>query len=408
LAKAPDGRVVLVEGSLAGEEVLAALMQVRKDYIAARTLKVINSSPLRTKPKCPLFGVCGGCDLMHLDYAAQVESKAAWVAESLRKLPGLPQVEALASPKQWHYRNRLRFQVRAEGVGFFAKSTRSLVPVESCPVADESLKRILPRLAPDLAAYGGPRPLWLEALAGPGGVFFTAGFKPSAHLNRRHQRSLYLMLTRLGAAGVRFSLGKRLGAWLISQDNGLPCLELDDLTLWAFPGLFCQVNFAANRLLVQTVLDLAGPGQGGQALDLYCGSGNFSLPLAARGWQVLGVEGSASAKPVAQAQAQWNQLDGQAGFMTAPVRSALAQLGREGRHFGLVVLDPPRAGAKGLMPQIARLKPLQIIYISCHPAALARDAMILHELGYAPEALYTVDLFPHTGHVEAVLAMRRG
>jgi 23S rRNA (uracil1939-C5)-methyltransferase len=407
LAKAPDGRVVLVEGSLAGEEVLARLLQVRKDYFLARTLQVLSPSPQRVRPRCELFGVCGGCDLMHLEYQAQIEAKATWVSEALRKLPDLPEAIPLASPKPWAYRNRLRLQVRPGGVGFFSKSTRDLVPLEQCPVAADEINRILPRLASGLDELNGPQPNWLELLAGSNELFVTAGFKPGAKLSRKHQRDFYLMFTRLGAAGVRFSLGKRLSAWPVSQDNGLPYLSMEGLDLWAFPGLFCQNNFAANQVMVEKVLELAGPGQGGFALDLYCGSGNFTLPLAAKGWQVTGVEGAGAAHAVAKAQAVWNRLEQRTDFISQPVSSALAKLGKEQKSFDLVVLDPPRAGAKGLMPHIVRLNPAKIIYISCHPAALARDASILHGLGYLPGSIHTIDMFPHTGHVEAVLVMNK-
>ena len=407
LARAPDGRVVLVEGALAGERVLVQLNQMRKDYMQGRALHVLSASPHRVEPRCPLFGVCGGCDLMHISYDAQLEAKSAWLGHALNKLPGLPAPVMLGSPDQWNYRNRVRLQASAGRVGFFGKKSHKLIALEQCPVSDPGVNRILPELGAAIGGIKGPRPAWIELLSHRDQLFGTVGYKERTRISRSSQRAVYLRLTELGFNGMRFSMGNRLGAWPLQKENGLPYLEQEDLTLWAFPGLFCQVNFGLNQRLIETIVREAGPGGEKAALDLYCGSGNFSLPLARAGWRVLGVEGVGPARPAAEFMAQKNGLQNRLEFHTGSVAKGLEGLNEAGRGFDLVLLDPPRAGAKGLMPRIARCGPQKVIYVSCHPAALARDALALADLGYAASALYAADMFPHTGHVEAVLVMEK-
>ena len=176
MARAPDGKVILVDGALAGEWVLAEVTQVRKDYLAGQTVQVLETSPHRAEPRCPLFGQCGGCDLMHLEYEAQIEAKAAWLSHALKKVPGISQPKLLASPSAWEYRNRVRLQVGAGGIGFFGRKTHKLVPTENCPVSASEANRLLPDLTMALSKPNGPRPGWIELLAHGGQAFCTLGF----------------------------------------------------------------------------------------------------------------------------------------------------------------------------------------------------------------------------------------
>ena len=411
LARAPDGRVVFVTGALAGERVRARVEAERRGYLEAGCREVLEPSPRRVEPACSLYGRCGGCDLMHLDYPAQVRAKAAWLEAALGRLPGVPGVESHPSPRPWGYRNRLKLQVDRGRVGFFAARSRRLVPVERCPVAAPSLRRVLPALAGALAGAGGEPSLWLELLGGEdeqAPVLGCLGFSPRYRPAKRGLERLRRLCREAGLAGVRLALGRRLEPWRLSPAAGVVYYEDKGLSLRAFPGLFCQVNFAANRRLVELVVEMAGrPGPQGQALDLYGGSGNLGLPLAARGWRVLSVERSAGACEAGEWLAGVNRLEGRWRWLDQEAGAALQGLAGQGRRFELVVLDPPRAGAKGLMPLVAALSPRRVVYVSCHPAALARDASELVAAGYRPRRLALVDMFPHTGHSEALLLLER-
>ncbi len=400
LARARDGRVVLVAGGLPGELVRARVLKVRARYLEARTLEVWEPSPQRVEPACPLYGRCGGCNLMHLAYSAQVEAKAAWLAQALSRLEGVPAVRTHPSPRSLGYRRRLRLQVQEGRAGFFAPASHRLVPVERCPVAAGGINRLLAGLAGGLPAGV----VGLEILAGEQGpVLVTLELDRRVSASRR--RRLEDVLLAAGAGGVRLRAGRWLGGF---SGEGVTYHQRHGLELRALPGLFCQANFAANRILLELVLGAAGPGRGGRLLDLYAGSGNFSLPLARAGWRVLALEGVAQAVALGREQARAAGLEGGLRFQRREVGRALGELVQRGEGFGLVVLDPPRAGAKGLMPQLAALGARRLVYISCHAAALARDARVLVQAGYRPRRLDLVDMFPHTGHLEAVLVMDRG
>lgn len=406
LGRLPDGRVVFVAGALAGEKVLAHLTKVKNDYAEAKTLEILSPSPQRVEPKCPLYGRCGGCDLMHLDYAAQVEAKAGWVRRALWRLEGLPPAQVLPSPLAWGYRNRLRLQVQEGGVGYFARGGHQLVPLEHCPVAAEGANRVLPALAKALAQPPWDGLDWVEVLAGPQEALLTLGWnQPQAPPEAEAQAASLAQV--VGAKGARLCREGELGPWPLQPGHGLPCYQEDGLELSAFPGIFSQVNFAANQVLVGQVLEAAQALPAGQALDLYAGSGNFGLPLAARGWRVLAVEGDLEAGQAAVAQAHSLGLQDKLVMQAAEANAALAALAQAGRDFDLVVLDPPRMGAKDLMAGILALDPRRVVYVSCHPAALGRDAKALAVQGYRPTSLSVLDIFPQTGHVEAVLVLDR-
>jgi 23S rRNA (uracil1939-C5)-methyltransferase len=214
-------------------------------------------------------------------------------------------------------------------------------------------------------------------------------------------------LEDMAAGGGFAGLRARRGPWPFSPESGVTYFQEEDLNLIAFPGLFCQINFAVNRLLIRSVLAAAGPGQGRPALDLYAGSGNFSLPLAQAGWQVLALEGAAGSVQAGKYLAGLNRLSRALEFLHEDAGHALTRLAAQGLRFDLVMLDPPRAGAKGLMPALAALKPEEVIYVSCHPAALARDAAALGQAGYEPVSLEVFDMFPQTGQVEVMLILKK-
>ncbi|MCB2185789.1 MAG: TRAM domain-containing protein [Deltaproteobacteria bacterium] len=416
LARTSEGQVALVSGALPGERVRAAVEKRQRDYLLARTVELLRVSPERTDPPCPLYGRCGGCDFMHLEHAAQVAAKSAWLAETLGRAGVELAPQALPSPRVWGFRHRLRFQVQEGRLGFFAAASHGLVPLEHCPVAAPAVNRVLPALARGLAALPGEAGRALtgvEVLAGEGedaDVFLLVlGDRPSPP-SRRTRAALAAWAREAGAAGLRVAWGpggRRRETWPLTQDHTILYWSEGDMGLRAVPGLFCQVNFGANRRLIQAVREAAQGAPPGPALDLYAGSGNFSLPLAAAGRRVEAVERVYDALEALAWQAETQGLAGRLDRRQADSVAAVSELVRRGRRFPLVVLDPPREGARDLLPALWDLEPRRVIYVSCHPAALARDAARFLQQGFQAVGLSQVDMFPHTGHTEAVLVLER-
>lgn len=407
LARGPQGRVIFVSGALPGERVRAEIIRERKDYAEARTLEVLAASDQRVTPPCPAYGRCGGCDLMHLDPEAQVKAKAAWVAAALSRLGPTPPTRVMPSPRPLAYRNRVRFQMADGRLGFFAAGSNDLVEIDRCPVAAPGVNRLLAGLRAGPLPEGGEILSGVEVLAGDEDLALAALHLPK---DARPSRDLRAALTSwaeaAGAAGARLVIGGRPENWPLDPRHGLVYYPVPP-AMWAFPGVFCQVNFAANLLLVEAVREAVAGAPEGAVLDLYAGSGNFSLPLAAAGRVVCAVESSEAAVDAARFNRDTADLAEKVDLIRSDAAHAARLMAKEKWSFSVVVLDPPRAGAKPVMPPLAEIAPQRVVYVSCHPAALARDAAKLIPAGYRMTGLTVLDMFPHTGQVETVLVMDR-
>ncbi len=406
LAHAPDGRVIFVPGALAGETARVRVERVKRDFARAELLDIEQASSERVEPACPLFGRCGGCQMQHLSYAAQARAKAAWVERALSRLGGLPEVESIASPQEWGWRHRVRLALGPQGPGFYAAKSNQVVPVERCPVAADDINRLLPGLTQGFAGKAAQHIAWLELLAGGGRSFVTCGLDSRRPLSNRWRKELRSLCRRAGATATRLHYNG-LEPWERGPEEGVDYLAQEGPSLTAYPGEFCQANFAANAALIELVLSVAAEAPEGEVLELYAGGGNFSLPLAASGRAVLAVEGDPESHQSAVHLARREGLSDGLEQHQAEAAEATASLAAQGERFALALLDPPRAGAREVMPYLVNLAPSRIIYVSCHPAALARDAAVLLGAGYAMTRLIAVDLFPHTGHTEAVLVLDR-
>lgn len=409
LSHTEDGKVAFIKGALAGEEVEAVVTGGKRDYVEADTTRVVSPSVHRVEPKCPEYDNCGGCDLMHLSYAEQVRAKAAWVDRAMHRVQGMPPAKTLASAREFGWRNRVSFQVRRGGVGFFKRTSNEVVRLGACPIAYKSISDQLPGLNEALSRYAGREVLWAECLAAKDqGPMLTLTLRRDVRMNPQIKRNLRSAGRQAGAAVVRLARGGWIEELTPSDQTGVRYYKDAALEMFAFPGLFSQVNFGINRELIGIVKRAAKDLKPGTLLDLYAGSGNLSLPLAAEGWQVNAVEASQAAVEIMNWQGRRNGLLERMQMRSMDAGEALAELSAQSQRFDMVVLDPPRAGAKGMMPHLVSLEPKRIVYVSCHPAALARDAKILADSGYRPLELHALDMFPQTSHVEAVLVMERG
>ena len=405
-----DGFSVRVFGALPGEAAGVRILRRRRSRLEALARTISGSSPERIIPDCPMAGRCGGCALQHLDPAAQRRRKRERVAALLTDA-GVPEpdrwLDDIVGPTRG-YRRKARLGVRrvtAKGgvlVGFRERGSSRVADVEACRI-----------LAPEIGEHLGELRVLigsLEAAARIPQIEIAVGDDASA-LVIRH-------LEPLSAGDLqRLIDGCRRRSWhLYLQSKGLDTtrrvwpesgpellhyrLPAEDLEFAFHPQEFTQVNPVINAQMVARVMDLLAPGPEDRVLDLFCGLGNFTLPLGSRCGEVLGVEGSEALVARGRNNAVANGVDNMA-FATADLYADdfdVASLSAT----DLMLLDPPRSGAERICEGIRALAPRRIVYVSCKPETLARDARLLADAGYRPSAAGILDMFPHTAHVESM------
>jgi 23S rRNA (uracil1939-C5)-methyltransferase len=412
------GRAAFVPGALPGETIRFERSRARRRYDQARLEHIIEPSADRVEPRCAHFAICGGCSLQHLDGAAQLRLKQRQLRESLERIgrvaPGR-WLEPLASPA-FGYRRRARLGVRYVArkgralVGFRERSSHLIADIRRCEVLSPPLDALIDPLAQLISGLSiRDRLPQIECAVADNAVALVLRVlaPPSAQDLERLQafeaeHSLRLFLQSGGPNSVQALTGPAAAlCYALSE----PPLKLEFL-----PTDFIQVNAAANRALVAAAAQLLELTPQARLLDLYCGLGNFTLALAHRAQEVVGVEGEATLIERAQANAVRNRI-ANARFFQADL--ALEQPGPAawaGQSYTHVLLDPPRAGAWALLPWIAARAPQRLLYVSCHPGSLARDlGALVHTHGFELMAAGVVDMFPHTAHVEslALLAPQR-
>jgi len=401
-ALAHHGRqVVFVPYAAPGERVRAEVVERRAGYLRARVAAVLAPGPDRVLPGCRYFPTCGGCQWQHVAPPAQRDAKAAIVAEQLARVAGVRDAEVLptlASPADWHYRARVTLAVEGRRAGYRRARSHVLVEIADCPLADPSVSAHLEAARAWVAALRVPLRR-VTVSAAPAGVALAAS--ATARPGPADLAASEALLAR--AAGVRGTVVTGAGVRLVAGDPTVRVALEPGLDLEVPADVFTQVNPGANQRLVETVLALGAFTPGERVLDLYCGAGNLSLPLARRGVSVLGIERSGVAVEAAGANAARHGLPA-ATFRAADVARALASL--PSGSLDAVVLDPPRAGAADALPALAALRPPRIIYVSCDPATLARDVRTLLAAGYRLERVQPIDVFPQTYHVESVTKLR--
>jgi 23S rRNA (uracil1939-C5)-methyltransferase len=355
----------------------------------------VRPGPARTTPPCPAFGRCGGCQWQHVTLAAQREAKRAIVAEQLARIGGLRDVDVrptLAASDGLAYRARITLVAEGRRLGYHRAGTHVLEEVSACPIAAGPVPAHI-EVARRWAAALRTAPERVTIAEAPGGVVLVAALSgppvpPDVDATER---------LLAAEPSVRGAVLRRRAARIVVGDPGLRVDLEPGLALEAPADAFTQVNAAANRLLVATVLELGAFAADARVLDLYCGIGNFALPLARRGVRVHGVERDPIAVEAARANAARLRLD--ARFDVGDVARALA---RDDEPVDGVVLDPPRAGAADALAGVVARVPRRLVYVSCDPATLARDLAWLAGRRHAVRAVQPIDAFPHTFHVETV------
>jgi 23S rRNA (uracil1939-C5)-methyltransferase len=405
------GKTAFVAGALPGERIRFQRTRRHRQHDDAELLEVLQGSPARVVPRCPHFGVCGGCVLQHLSPAAQLAAKESELRDALTRVARAAPARWLAplAGPHWGYRRRARLGakfVRKKGtvvVGFRERAAPLIARLRACDVLAPPAGALIAPLASLLTGLEiRERVPQIEVAVAANGTAFVLRVlaPPSAEDEARlvafaaeHGVRVYLQPAGLDSvhqlAGADEPLNYRLSHF--------------DLEMQFAPTDFIQVNTAGNEALVQRAVELLELTPAATVLDLYCGLGNFSLPLARQAAQVVGVEGDPTLVARARGNARHNGLvnaEFHVADLAATPDSHLPWMRHAYTH---VLLDPPRTGAREVLAAVARLAPQRLLYISCHPATLARDlGVLVHEHGFTLAAAGVVDMFPHTAHVESL------
>ena len=402
------GKTLFIEDALPGEEVSFRIHKRHRDYDEARVLEVITPSPARVVPRCTHFGVCGGCSLQHLEPAAQLAAKQQTLLDNLKRIGGVEPAEILPplTGPAWGYRRRARFSVHRDGtrvaVGFKERSRPRVAELDHCDVMDPKLGGLIAPLAELLSTLSiAARIPQLEAAMGEGDVVLV--LKTLSMPSEGDRAALTAFEDR---HGIRFYL--QAGRPESSTPLRGPAVDLHYLLPDSNVGIhfeamdFIQVNGEVNRKLVQLALRELDLQPGDQALDLFCGLGNFTLPMARTAASVTGVEGEQELVGRARRNAELNGL-ANAEFAQADLFAERQSGAWAGRRYARILLDPPRAGAREIIARFPAFHARKLVYVSCHPATLARDAKILlEEQGWRLSRAGVLDMFPHTSHVESI------
>ena len=409
-----DGKTVFVADALPGERVTARRVSRRRSHDEAELVEVLQASPDRVEPPCPHFGVCGGCSLQHLAPAAQLRAKAGTLHDNLQRIGRVAAAvrwEPVAGPSLG-YRRKARLGVRKVDkkgrvlVGFRERRAPLLADMDSCAVLAGGIGAMLPAIGELIGGLSIARRVpQVEVAVGDDRrvLVFRVLDPPTAED--------LLQFDRFGMAqdvDVWRQPGGNDTARPLREDAAPPHYRLPEfgLEFEFLPTDFVQVNAQLNQRAVSRAVELLGLTPGASVLDLFCGLGNFSLALARRGAEVTGVEGDEALVQRARDNAARNGVE--ADFYVANLFEDCRQLPWARRDYDALLLDPPRAGAEAAVGLVPRLRPRRIVYVSCHPGTLARDAGILvHEHGYRLEGAGVMDMFPHTAHVESIALFTR-
>ncbi|MBA1324570.1 23S rRNA (uracil(1939)-C(5))-methyltransferase RlmD [Pseudomonas plecoglossicida] len=406
-----EGRTWFVSGALAGEAVEARVLGARGKIVDARLERVLQASPERRPAPCRHYDRCGGCNLQHLPHAEQLALKQRMLAEQLQRVAGI-QPEQWAAPlsgPEFGYRRRARIAVRWDvknrqlEVGFRAEASQAIIAIDECPVLVQPLQTILRHLPTVLRSLNKPQALGhVELFSGSAEAVLLRHVAP---LPEDDLARLQAFCTEAGAQ-----------LWLQGEGEPAPVeagqtlgftLQPWQMQLAWRPGDFVQVNAQVNTAMIEQALAWLAPQPDERVLDLFCGLGNFALPLARQAREVVAVEGVQVMVERAAANARDNNVHN-AAFFQADLSQPLAGAEWAAEGFSAVLLDPPRDGAYEVVQGIARLKAKRLVYVSCNPATLARDAQVLVAQGYRLTRAGILDMFPQTAHVEAMALFEVG
>jgi 23S rRNA (uracil1939-C5)-methyltransferase len=413
-----DGKATFIQNALPGETVAFRYLRKKKDFDEGQVLSVIDPSVHRVEPLCPHYSVCGGCSLQHLNGATQLYEKQKQLLELFARM-SKTQPENVLEPLMsslWHYRNKARLSVRYSEkkqttlLGFREKNNpREIADITQCLILNERVSSELGPLRQMLNALDAPQNIaQIEVAVGDHEValilrnLFPLSLQDEEKVKEFARSNGFRIFLQPGGAESVFLFYPEDGQSLLTY----PLLQ-DDIIVQFHPTDFTQVNAGMNQLMVAEALKLLALKPKDRVLDLFCGLGNFSLPIARYCAQVIGVEGSDAMVLRARMNAEANGLTN-AQFLCENLDGDSVLSGLSQYKPNKMLLDPPRTGALNIVKTVDQMNLERIVYVSCHPATLARDTNVLvHQQGFRLLSAGVMDMFPHTAHVESVAVFER-
>lgn len=406
---------VFVHGALPGERVNVRVTDRKRNYDEGETLDIIEPSPDRIEPRCPHFGQCGGCSLQHLDPARQIEAKHHVLVQNLDRIGKVTPEEFWAplTGPLWGYRRKARLSVRYVHkkervlVGFRERYGRFVADMQTCFVLDGRIASQLENLSNLVFTMDARRSIpQIEVACGDEQCALV--FRHLDPLSEGDLEKLRAFAIDSGIAVLLQPSGPAsvhcLEPAQVDLQFGVPEF---DVQLAFGPSDFIQVNTEMNRQMIHRAVELLSPSASDRVLDLFCGLGNFTLPIGRKAGQVVGIEGDAALVRRASENAMRNGLDNVV-FHAANLNEDPGSAPWLKQSYDKILVDPPRSGAEFILPHIAASGANQVVYVSCHPASLARDAGILvYQHGFRLLGAGVMDMFPHTGHVESIALFER-
>ncbi|TDO96362.1 23S rRNA (uracil(1939)-C(5))-methyltransferase RlmD [Marinomonas balearica] len=396
-----DGKVTFVEGALPGERVEAYVVKQGRRFDEAKVSKILEESADRVTPECEHYFQCGGCQFQHLTYTKQIDSKLEWLRGQFRKL-NIGDIELLSNTSQ-QYRRRARLSVFSkEGkqqLGFRARNSKDIVNISQCLVLTKPLQVVFDAFKERFNE---------STLASRIGHIELLDDNLSTSITIRLSRNVSdddLIDWNKWAESQNVNL-----YWQQANEQRLPVVNehfytIDGLKIYFHPQDFIQVNGPMNEKMVEQAMNWLSPTKDDRILDLFCGSGNFSLPLAKRAGEVVGVEALESMVEYAKSNARVNELDN-VTFIAADLTKTAPRI-LKNKKVTKVLLDPPRSGAFEFLETLVKFKPDQILYVSCNASTLARDAEYLIANGYLVSRVSLMEMFPQTSHSETMMLLQR-
>lgn len=425
-----QGFTVFVAGALPGEQVRVKIAVVKKSYAIGQLKEITQPSPDRIEPKCAIYAACGGCQLQHLNYAAQLAVKRQTVVDAIERIGKMTNVmihPAIGAAEPWYYRNKMQFPIGRAGnelaIGCYAQGTHQIINTENCLIQHAANNRIAAEVRQIAAELGLST---YDEATGKGVLRHVLGRVGSAtgevmvvlvtatdELPRQEAiiarltksiQGLVSIVHNVNPQKTNIILGKRTrtiwGKDTITDRLGDFLFDISALS-------FFQVNNAQTEVLYGKAVEYAGLTGSETVIDAYCGTGTIALFLAKQAAKVYGIEIVVPAIEDAKRNAQRNKV-GNVEFIAGDAVAVMPKLYAQGIRPDVIVVDPPRAGCENLVLEtFARMQPKRIVYVSCSPASLARDLAILAELGYQTEEVQPVDMFPQTYHVECCVLLKR-
>lgn len=403
-----NGKALFVQGALPDEVAEVSITEDKRHFSRGVAKRIITASPHRVEPRCPHYSHCGGCQQQHASPALQQVSKAKALSRLLSKSCGeAVEVDDIIAAQPWGYRRRARlglsFQPKSQSLqmGFREKSSSELVNISQCPILKPELNALLQPLHAVLSSLHAVRRLGhVELVQADNGPLLVLRHLDALTAEDRQKL-------------VQFSHKYRLSLFLAAESDtleqvsgGMPHYQSHDLTLTFSPRDFIQVNDDVNQQMVSRALAWLDLQPEDRVLDLFCGMGNFTLPMGKMAKNVVGVEGVAALVAKAGYNAELNRLNN-VTFWQHNLEEDVSRQPWAAQGFNKVLLDPARAGAAGVMAHIIKIAPQRVVYVSCNPTTLARDSEILLTSGYQLERVTMLDMFPHTGHLESMVLFSR-